>query len=118
MLRIGFIGMGLMGIPMSLRLLQAGFPVMVWNRNPLKVQTPVAAGAMQAVSIAELVAASDIVMLCVTDTQAVEAVVFGPGGIAAAGHARQVLVDFSSIDPEATRSMSARLHQQCGMRWV
>src|SRR5690606_12826750 len=116
--RIGFIGMGLMGVPMSQRLLQAGFPLTVWNRNPAKTATVAAAGAVVAGSVAELVRSSDIIMLCVTDTAAVEALVFGEGGVASAAQAGQLLVDFSSIDPEATRTMAARLQQQCGAGWV
>lgn len=116
--RIGFIGMGLMGVPMSLRLLQAGFPLTVWNRNPAKTATVAAAGAVVAGSVAELVRSSDIIMLCVTDTAAVETLVFGEGGVASAAQAGQLLVDFSSIDPEATRTMAARLQQQCGAGWV
>lgn len=118
MQRIGFIGMGLMGIPMSLRLLQAGYDVTVWNRNPSKTHLPVESGATQAASVAELVSGSDVVMLCVTDTQAVESVVFGPGGVAESARAGQILIDFSSIDPAATRVMAERLLAQAGMRWV
>ncbi|WP_430459503.1 NAD(P)-dependent oxidoreductase [Thalassolituus sp. LLYu03] len=116
--RIGFIGMGLMGVPMSTRLLQAGFAVTVWNRNPDKTIHLQTSGANAVSSIAELMASSDIIMTCVTDTAAVEAVVFGDAGVAAHGRQGQVLVDFSSIDPDATREMAARLKAQCGMEWV
>ncbi len=116
--RIGFIGMGLMGIPMSQRLLAAGYPLTVWNRNPDKTTALLQAGAQIAASVAELVAASDIVMLCVTDTVAVESVVFAVDGIAANGRADQVLIDFSSIEPAATRQMAERLEAACGMRWI
>lgn len=116
--RIGFIGMGLMGVPMSQRLLTAGYSVTVWNRHPQKTLPLQQAGARVAGSLTELVQNSDVLMLCVTDTAAVEAVVFAADGIAAAGRAGQVLIDFSSIDPAATRDMAARLHQQCGMHWI
>ncbi len=116
--RIGFAGMGLMGVPMSLRLLDAGFQVTVWNRNPEKTGVPAQHGARVADSIQALVADSDILMTCVTDTAAVEAIVFGPEGIAEYGNKDQVLVDFSSIDPAATRTMAAKLKDLCGMSWV
>ncbi len=103
---------------MSLRLLQAGYGVTVWNRNPSKTHLPVESGAKQAASVAELVSGSDVVMLCVTDTQAVETVVFGPGGVAESARAGQILIDFSSIDPAATRVMAERLLAQSGMRWI
>lgn len=116
--RIGFIGMGLMGVPMSLRLLKAGYQVSVWNRNAAKTQVLNEQGARVATSIQDLVQSSDIVMLCVTDTAAVQQVVFGSEGVAQYGNAQQLLVDFSSIDPAATREMAAALANQCGMRWV
>lgn len=116
--RIGFAGMGLMGVPMSLRLLEAGFQVTVWNRNPDKTAVPAAHGARVADSIQTLVADSDILMTCVTDTAAVEAIVFGPEGIAEYANKDQVLVDFSSIDPAQTRTMAAKLASMCGMVWI
>lgn len=117
-IRIGFVGMGLMGVPMSRRLHQAGFRVSVWNRNPDKTR-PLAAEGMQVCDhLPQLVSESDILMLCVTDTLAVDAVVFGAGGIASCARAGQILVDFSSIDPQATRDMATRLESLCGARWV
>lgn len=116
--RIGFIGLGLMGVPMSRRLVEAGYPVTVWNRSADKAQPVVEAGAALAASIVELVAASDIVMTCVTDTAAVEAVVLGEGGVVEAGSADKLLIDFSSIAPDATRRMAEALQARCGMRWI
>jgi 3-hydroxyisobutyrate dehydrogenase len=116
--RLGFIGIGLMGDPMTRRLLSAGFDVTVWNRSPEKARGVVDAGARLAASIAELVESVDVVMLCLANTSVVEAVVFGEAGIAAGGRAGQVLIDFSSSDPAATRDFAERLHRQCGMRWV
>ena len=104
--RIGFIGMGLMGVPMASRLLAAGYPLTVWNRNPDKTRPLAELGAYVAGALADLVKASDILMTCVSDTAAVEAVVFGSDGIAVNGRAGQILVDFSSIDPAATRDMA------------
>ncbi len=116
--KIGFIGMGLMGTPMTLRLLAAGFAVSVWNRNRDKTAAVAAAGAAVAETVAELVSGCDIIMLCVTDTAAVDAVVFGDNGVAQVARAGQVLVDFSSIDPAATRDMAQRLAQSCAVPWV
>ena len=118
MARLGFIGIGLMGLPMCRRLLAAGQPLTVWNRNPDKCLPLAAEGARQADSIAALVDASDVVMLSVADTAAVEAVVFAAGGVARAGAADKIVVDFSSIEPVATRLFAARLHHACGMHWV
>ena len=116
--KIGFIGMGLMGTPMTLRLLAAGFAVSVWNRSRDKTAVVAAAGAVVADTVAELVSGCDIIMLCVTDTAAVNTVVFGDKGVAQAARPGQVLVDFSSIDPAATRDMAQRLAQSCAVPWV
>ena len=93
--RLGFIGMGLMGVPMSTRLLEAGFSVTVWNRNPAKCEPLRARGARVAASVAALVADCDIVMTCVSDTGAVQELVFGGadsrGSIAANGRADHLI---------------------------
>jgi len=117
-LRIGFIGLGLMGTPMTSRLLEAGFTVNVWNRSADKMAAVVEKGAVAQVSIADLVSASDLIMTCVSNTDAVKAVVFGEEGVAASGAAGKTLVDFSSIEPDATREFSEKLQAQCGMEWV
>lgn len=116
--RIGFIGMGLMGTPMSKRLHEAGFKVSVWNRNPEKCRLLTKSGLSACASIQELVQASDLLMLCVTDTDAVEAVIFGEGGAADYLQKGQLVVDFSSIDPDRTRDMAQRLAQRCQVNWV
>lgn len=104
--KIGFIGMGLMGIPMSCRLLAAGYAVTVWNRNPDKTQLPVKQGAQVANSLTELCKNSDIIMLCVSDTFAVEEIVLAKGGVLENLVAGKIIIDFSSIDPETTRRLA------------
>lgn len=116
--RIGFIGMGLMGIPMSLRLFNAGVPITVWNRSPEKTQPLESAGVKVADSIQELVENSDIIMLCISDTAAVESVVFAQGGLINRLTEQHLLVDFSSIDPAATRQMAEQLKSVTGTNWV
>ena len=117
-MKLGFIGIGLMGKPMTQRLLQAGFEVSVWNRSADKLAEVKAAGAIVAGSIGELVKQVDIVLLCLANTDVVEDVVFGAGGVAECGRAEQLLVDFSSSDPSATREFAAKLKNDCGMHWV
>ena len=116
--RIGFIGLGLMGTPIALKMLDAGYPVTVWGRSEEKLQPALEKGAVAAASARAVAEASDVVFLCVTDTNAVEAVVFGADGIAQGGGAGKVLVDHSSIKPEATRSFATRLCEQCDMSWI
>ncbi|MCQ8106309.1 NAD(P)-dependent oxidoreductase [Methylomonas sp. SURF-2] len=113
---LGFIGIGLMGRPMTLRLLDAGFRVKVWNRSPEKLQTVAAAGAGVCDSIAELVRQSDLILLCLADTAVVENIVLQH--ILPHGRPDQLLIDLSSIHPETTRQLAERLQQHCGMRWV
>ncbi|WP_026604291.1 NAD(P)-dependent oxidoreductase [Methylomonas sp. 11b] len=113
---LGFVGIGLMGQPLSLRLLEAGFQVNVWNRTVAKLDVVAGAGAKVCGSVGELVKASDVVILCLADTMAVEAVVTEQ--IIVNGAADKLLIDLSSIHPEATRSIAATLQAACGMRWV
>jgi 3-hydroxyisobutyrate dehydrogenase len=115
---LAFLGIGLMGEPMTANLLEAGFPVRVWNRSPEKLAAVVERGAGPAASPAKAAAAAEVVFTCVTDGAAVEAVVFGPGGVAEAATPDKVLVDFSTIPPDAARAMATRLKDETGMRWV
>ncbi|MGR9100193.1 MAG: NAD(P)-dependent oxidoreductase [Gammaproteobacteria bacterium] len=115
---LGFIGIGLMGQPMTLRLLNAGYFINVWNRTPDKCRPVIDAGARLAGSAAELTERSDIVITCLADTAAVEAVALGPGGVAETGAPGKLLIDLSSIHPEATRRMAEKLEKKCGMGWV
>jgi 3-hydroxyisobutyrate dehydrogenase len=115
---IGFIGLGLIGRPIARRLLAAGFDLVVWNRTAEKCDELAELGAQVASSIGELVEQVDIVMLCLADTAAVEDVVCGEDGIAAFADEDQLLIDLSSIDPEATREFARDLDQRCGMAWV
>ena len=117
MVTIGFIGMGLMGSRMTTRLLAAGYAVWVWNRSPDKCQPLVAQGAKRAEHLAELARECDIIMLCLADTKAVESVVFGEQGLSAHLRQGQLIVDFSSITPDATRLFAAKL-QAHGIGWV
>ncbi len=116
--RLGFIGLGLMGGPMSLRLLGAGHSVTVWNRTRAKLDAAIEAGATAADSAAAVARDADIVFMCLTDGTAVDRVVFGPDGISDGAMPGKILVDFSSIAPEATREMAERLLMKSGMTWV
>ncbi len=109
LVEIGFVGMGLMGVPMTRRLLTAGYPVTVWNRNPEKTAIAAEQGAKVATSLAQLCENVDIVMLCVSDTSAVEEVVLAKGGLLEYLKPGSIIVDFSSIDPESTRELAAKV---------
>jgi 3-hydroxyisobutyrate dehydrogenase len=109
---IGFIGLGQMGRPMALRLLAAGYPVAVWNRSKEKLASLLERGAHAAASPAQLARGAQIVMTCVTDHRALEAVLFGAGGVVEGVAQGKLVVDFSSIAPGAAREFARRLEER------
>lgn len=111
--RVAFLGTGLMGAPMVRRLVVAGFAVNAWNRSADKAR---GLGADVARTAVEAVAGAGVVCCCLTDATAVEQVLFGPDGAARAMAPGAVLVDFSTIGPEATRALAGRLRDD--LRWV
>jgi 3-hydroxyisobutyrate dehydrogenase len=111
----GYLGLGLMGVPMTRRLLDAGYDVTVWNRSPGKATALVEAGAKAATAPHEVAAAASIIFMCLTDASAVEKVVFGAGGLASVPGDGKLVVDFSSIHPDAARSIATRLKAANGM---
>jgi 3-hydroxyisobutyrate dehydrogenase len=115
---VAFAGIGLMGLPMCRRLLAAGYPLTVWNRSPDKCAELVAAGARQVITPAELCQHAEIILLCLADSRVVRQVVFAPAGIIAGGKPGQLLVDFSSLEPAATREMAADLAAHTAMHWL
>ncbi|MFV9682271.1 NAD(P)-dependent oxidoreductase [Pseudomonas sp. NY15367] len=115
---LAFAGIGLMGLPMTRRLLAAGYPLTLWNRTPDKCAPLLEQGAHRVENPAELCRDASVVMLCLANTEVVREVVFGPGGIVEGARPGQLLVDFSSLEPAATREMAAELEARTGMRWV
>ena len=116
--RIGFIGLGDIGAPMAQRIEQAGHPLHVYNRSQARTLSFAGRGVPVAATIADLARECDIVFTCVSDTAAVEHVVFGEGGLAQTGRPGMLLVDVSTIHPVATREMSVRLKRESGIGWV
>ncbi len=107
--RIGFVGVGLMGHGMAKNIVEKGFPLaIVAHRNRAPVDDLVARGASEVGSLAELARASDIVVLCVTGSPEVEAVLAGPQGLAAAGRPLLV-IDCSTSDPSSTARLARDL---------
>jgi len=117
MATLGWIGLGDIGAPMALRLIGAGHRVVVWGRTAARLQPALDAGATAAGSAAELAAQCEGVLLCVTDGDAVEDVVFGPRGVAEGARRGTLIVDHSTIHPETARLASRRLRSS-GVAWV
>ncbi|MEZ5661562.1 MAG: NAD(P)-dependent oxidoreductase [Burkholderiaceae bacterium] len=115
---IACIGAGVLGAAIIRRLLACGHDVRVWNRDPRKLEPLCALGAKQADSPGQAAAQAAFVITCVSDGAALEQVVFGQGGIAAAGDADKVLIDMSTCSASQTRAMAARLRGQCAMPWL
>ncbi len=107
--RIGFAGLGTMGAAMAGHLARAGYPLTVWNRTPGKAGGLIGLGAVEAATPAELARASDVVVICVSDTPDVEAVLFGPAGLAEGAAPGSLVIDCSTISPAATREFAGRL---------
>ncbi len=108
MQRIGFIGIGLMGSQISRRILQAGYPLTVWNRSKEKAEPLFSAGAKWGESPKAVAAACDVVITMVTDSAASEEVICGNNGVLEGAHGGMILVDMGSIAPEMSRSIAQR----------
>jgi 3-hydroxyisobutyrate dehydrogenase len=103
---------------MSRRLIKAGHDVTLWNRSAAKAVALVEAGAKAAACPRDVASAAGIIFMCLTDAAAVEAVVFGSDGVAETPGAGKLVVDFSSIHPDAARAIAARLKGANGMGWI
>jgi 2-hydroxy-3-oxopropionate reductase len=107
--KLGFIGLGIMGRPMAVNLVKAGYPLSIYARKP-EAATPLTdAGAKRYSSAAELAETSDIVFTMVSDTLDVEEVITGEQGVGSGAQLGSVVVDMSTISPAATRKIAAEL---------
>ena len=109
MKKIGFIGLGIMGQGMATNILAHGFKLNVWNRTRPKMENLVQRGADSADKPADLAAKSEAVIICVTDEAAVEQVLFGPDGVSAGARPETLIIDMSTISPQASRQHAAAL---------
>jgi 3-hydroxyisobutyrate dehydrogenase len=100
---VGLIGLGLMGRPMALNLVKAGFPLVVWNRTAARTEEIVRAGAARAASPRAVAEQSDVVITIVSDPPALESVLWGAEGALAGLRRGSVLVDSSTVSPELAR---------------
>ena len=107
--RVGFLGLGTMGAAMAANLARAGFPVTAWNRSPGRALELDGLGVKRAATPAAVARATDVLVVCVSDTPDVDAVLFGPEGVSDGARPGQLVIDCSTISPSATREFAARL---------
>ncbi|QXE33770.1 NAD(P)-dependent oxidoreductase [Streptomyces sp. GMY02] len=106
--RVGFVGAGVMGLPMARRLLAAGHRLSVHARSRAKVAPLIEAGAESAETPAQLAADSDVIIGCLLDEKAVQEVYLGPEGIIAAVQADHLLVEHGTFAPRVARDLAER----------
>jgi 3-hydroxyisobutyrate dehydrogenase-like beta-hydroxyacid dehydrogenase len=116
-LRLGFLGLGTMGGPIANNLRKAGHELTVWNRTPDKADALVRKGVVRAASPRACAEGKDAVFLCLSDEQAVQAVLDGPEGVLAGLKAGDVLVDLSTSGTRFARQATERC-AAAGVRWV
>jgi 3-hydroxyisobutyrate dehydrogenase len=110
---IAFLGLGLMGAPMTANLVRAGYRVKAWNRNSQRPSIDIArdAGAVIVSSIAEATAKADVICTCVGDIPDVEEVLLGSQGVVNYARPQTLIVDFSTIGSTAAKNIAERLQQ-------
>jgi 3-hydroxyisobutyrate dehydrogenase-like beta-hydroxyacid dehydrogenase len=116
--RIGYVGVGLMGLPMVKRLLSRGYAITAFDIVGQQVDAARAAGAAAASSAAGVVRDAELVLLNLPTTDAVELAMFGPDGVAGVIAAPQLVVDFSTNEVARGKAFAARLRAQTGCGWV
>jgi len=117
MASIGFLGLGIMGRGMAMNLVKAGHHTIVWNRTAARADELVAAGAVVGNSPADVTRQCDIVMVCVSDTPDVADVVFGKEGATEGLRPGGLIIDNSTISPEATKDFASRIRSSGG-HWL
>jgi 3-hydroxyisobutyrate dehydrogenase len=115
MAKLAFLGLGLMGAPMARRLLAAGHEVAVWNRTPEKAEPLVADGARHGSTPAEAGQGAEAAVTMVADPEALDAVLFGPDGLAHQLRGEATVIDMSTVGPEAVRRAAQRLPEDTTM---
>ncbi len=115
---IGFIGLGLMGQAFTKRLVSCGYTVTGYDIAANRIKQAGAHRVVPATSPAEVTKKSDIVLMCVVSTDAVQKAVFGPAGVVESASADKVLVDHSTTIVDSTKAMADELRERTGMGWV
>jgi 3-hydroxyisobutyrate dehydrogenase len=109
--RVAFLGLGTMGMAMAANLARAGFAVTAWNRTPGRVEELADLGVTEAATPAEAASQVEMVVICVSDTPDVEAVLFGPAGVIEGAKPGTLIIDCSTIAPSGSWDFAARLRE-------
>lgn len=113
-MRIGIAGTGRMGAAMTLRLMDTGHELTVWNRTPEKTKVLAAAGARVAESPAALASGAELIITMLTDDEAIEAMYHGPEGLLAGGAGGKLFVEMSTVRPDVEIALAAGVRQKGG----
>ena len=116
-MKVAFIGLGAMGVSMALNILNAGYELTVHNRTREKEEALAQAGALRASSPKEAAAGAEVIIICVSDTPDVEAVILGENGVIHGAKSGAIVVDMSTISPTVTRQIAEELGKK-GVRMI
>ena len=111
-MKVGFVGLGIMGKPMVKNIVKNGYEVIVYDFNQSAIDEVVSAGAHAAESGAKVAEAAEVIITMLPNSPNVEAALFNPGGIAEGLSAGKTVIDMSSIAPKASQDFAARLKEQ------
>ena len=111
-MKVGFIGLGIMGKPMSKNLIKAGYDLVVYNRSKASQEEVAACGAASAENIASLASVCDVIITMLPNSPDVRAVALSPDGIISSAKPGTVVIDMSSIDPVETQAIGAQLAEK------
>ena len=122
--RVGFVGLGLMGSHLTRRLYASGWSIQAWNRSPQPAKEIQSQGIAIAASVAELVAGSDVILSSLANDAAVQSVYFDKGGVFSAVEPGTVILEMSTISPELSRDLHREARtkggkpSRCGHLWI
>ena len=112
MTNVGFVGLGLMGNPMSRNLIKSGYDVAVWNRTVARMDDALSAGARAASSAKEAAKGNEVTIIMVGDSADVEQVILGQDGVIEGADSGSVVIDMSTISPSVTRMVADKLREE------
>jgi len=110
--KVGFIGLGIMGSGMASNILAKGLELTVWSHTRTNMEPLEEIGAKPAENPADLAAAFELVILCISDEEAVEEVLFGQNGVVQGKQPKALIIDFSTISPAATSKLDMDLAEK------